>query len=145
MITKPFFQDVNNFTLACSEVVYQDYLRMEVSKDEVIHTIQCEDVQCTYLPGTCRCRCWCEWCSSILGLKSHAHFTLPNSFLNGLVDTRAENATTAKQLCFGNALVWLVQSTKDLLPFWWRNDEGFSTKQKSIFNSEWLTVLLVGT
>ena len=39
MITKPFFQDVDDFgrtTLACREVAYQDYLRTEISKDEVI-------------------------------------------------------------------------------------------------------------
>ena len=54
MITKPFLQDVDDFgrvALACREVVYQDYLGGEISKDEVIHTIQCENVQCTYLPG----------------------------------------------------------------------------------------------
>ena len=74
--------------------------------------------------------CWCDWCSSILGLKSHACFTLPNSFLRGLVDTRPEDTTTCKQLCFGNALVWLVW-------FWWGDNEGFSMEHKSIFNSEW--------
>ena len=147
MITKPFFQDVDDFgrvILACGEVVYQDYLGIEISKDEVIHTIQCEDVQCTYLPGTWRCRCWYEWYSSILSLKSHACFMLLNSFLNGLVDTRPENTITGKQVCFGNALVWLVQSTKNLLPLWWRDDEGFPMEHKSIFNGGWLTVLPVG-
>ena len=47
MITKSFFQDMDNFgrvTLASGEVAYTDYLGIEVSKDEVIHTIQCEDV-----------------------------------------------------------------------------------------------------
>ena len=47
MITKPFFQDVDDFgrvTLACEEVVYQDYLGIGISKDEVVNTIQCEDV-----------------------------------------------------------------------------------------------------
>ena len=45
MITKPFLQDVGDFdrvTLACREAVYQDYLGIEISKDEVIHTIQIE-------------------------------------------------------------------------------------------------------
>ena len=32
-------------------VVYHNYLEIEVSKDEVINTIKCEDAQCTYLPG----------------------------------------------------------------------------------------------
>ena len=47
MITKPFFQDVVDFsrvTLSCGKVAHQDYLGIEVSKDEVIHTIQCENV-----------------------------------------------------------------------------------------------------
>ena len=147
MTTKPFFQDVDDFdrvTVACREVVYQDYLGIEVSKDGVIHTIQCEDVWCTYLLGMWRCRCWCEWCSTLLGLRSYACFTLPNSFLNGLANTRPENTTTGKQLYFGDALLWLLQSTEDLLPFWWRDDEGFSMEHKSIFSSEWLTVLPVG-
>ena len=52
--------------------------------------------------------CWYEWCSSNLGLKSHECFTLLNSFLNGLVGTRPENTSMGKQLCSGNALVWLV-------------------------------------
>ena len=42
MIAKLFFQDVDDFdivTLACWEVAHQDYLGIEVSKDEVIHTI----------------------------------------------------------------------------------------------------------
>ena len=44
---KPFFQDVDDFgrvTLASREVAYQDYLGIEISKNEVMHTIQCEDV-----------------------------------------------------------------------------------------------------
>ena len=47
MIIKPFFQgadDVGRVTLACGGFAYQDYLGIEVSKDEVIHTIQYEDV-----------------------------------------------------------------------------------------------------
>ena len=147
MIIKSFFQDVDDFgsiTLACREVAYQDYLGIEVSKDEVIHTIQCEDIWCIYLLGMWRYRCWCELWNSILDLKCHGCFTLPNRFLNGLVDTGIENTTIRKQLCFGNALVWLVQSTKDLLPFGWRDDEGFSKKHKSTFNSKWLMVLSVG-
>ena len=43
MITKPFLQDVVGFgrvALACREVAYQDYLGIEISRDEVIHTIQ---------------------------------------------------------------------------------------------------------
>ena len=32
-------------TLTCREVAYQDYLGIEISKDEVKHTMQCEDVQ----------------------------------------------------------------------------------------------------
>ena len=43
--------------------------------------------------------------AAILGLKSHACFILLNSFLNGLVDTRPEDTTTGKQLCFGDALM----------------------------------------
>ena len=72
MITKSFLLDVDDFgrvALACREVANQDYLGIKISKDEVIHTIQCEHVQCTYLTGMQRCRCWCEWCSSILGLN----------------------------------------------------------------------------
>ena len=44
MITKPFFQDVDDFgrvTLSCGKVAYQDYSGIEISKDEVNHTIQC--------------------------------------------------------------------------------------------------------
>ena len=47
MITKPFLQDMDDFgrvALACREVAYWDYLGIEISKDEVIHTIQCENV-----------------------------------------------------------------------------------------------------
>ena len=103
MITKPFFQGVDDFgrvALACREAAYQDELGSEISEDEMM---QCENIQCTDLPGVCRC--WCEWCSSILGLESRTHFTLPNSYFNGLVDTETEDTPTGKQLCFGDALV----------------------------------------
>ena len=43
----------------------------------------------------CRSMCWHEWCSSILGLESHAYFILPNSSFNGLVDTGPEDTSTA--------------------------------------------------
>ena len=42
MITKSFLQDVDDFgrvALACKEVVFQDYLGIEISKGEVIHII----------------------------------------------------------------------------------------------------------
>ena len=108
MITKLFLQDVDyvgRVALASREVVHQDYLGIEISKDEVIHNIKCENAQCTYLPGMCSYSSWWEWGYSILGLKCHACVTLSNSFLNGLVDTRPEDTTTDKQLCFGNSLV----------------------------------------
>ena len=46
MITKPFFQDVDDFdrvAFGCREVAYQDYLGTETSKDEAIYTIQYEN------------------------------------------------------------------------------------------------------
>ena len=47
MITKSFLQDVDDLgrlAFAYREVSYKDYLGIEVSKDRVIHTIQCENV-----------------------------------------------------------------------------------------------------
>ena len=46
MITKLFLQDVDDFgrvALASWEVAYLDYLGIDINKDEVIHTIQCEN------------------------------------------------------------------------------------------------------
>ena len=59
MITKPFLQDVDHFgrvALACREVAYQDYLGIEISKDKIMHTIQCENVNahiCQVHEGEC--------------------------------------------------------------------------------------------
>ena len=148
MLWKHLLQQGDNLAgigLARWNTSNKDHLQVEVTHYQVVNSFKHENICGTHLPWVWWCGCRCEGCCSILTLELCAGFTLADYFFNGLVNAGPEETSMCEQLLLCYSLMELMQLMLDSLTFSRRNDECFTSQDKTVLDGEGLSVLPVWT